>query len=130
MYVFMAEHSVLENQFVCSSLGKTPVPLSTKLSCPQIFVRPPGLFLIRFYVFISIIFLQLRHGQPWFLRLYEHASDVTREHSFIGNSLSLWLFQSFWPFVYNVPLDVGVFCRYGLWKWAPQLCFLIVVVFL
>lgn len=56
--------------------------------------------------------------------LYAHNSYITRRHNLKANSLVLWLLQSFYPLIHNVPWTLGVvvFHKCSHCDWPQQLC--------
>jgi hypothetical protein len=58
VYISRANHSVLDNQLVCSSLGKTISSAPTFLSCLSLFVlrlKPPEFSVTPIHLSVSIV---------------------------------------------------------------------------
>lgn len=87
LYVFKDDHLALDNQRVCSSLGRT----NSVVFC--IGLRPHGLFPANFGMFIGFVLVQLMLDQScWCL-----VSDVPRRHSLTANSLTSLALTVFSP---------------------------------
>ena len=73
LHVFRADHLTLDNQLVCSSLGKTASPV---LSLPQFLIvhcgglRSHELFSMQSDMFVDITLTLLTFGEQLLLRLY------------------------------------------------------------
>jgi hypothetical protein len=63
MYVFRADHLVLDNQFLCFSLRETTLKLSA-------FLRPHGLVSTHVNMPIGVLLAQILLRQPMFVWLH------------------------------------------------------------
>lgn len=122
MYIFRADHLVLYNQVVCSSLGKTFSPAS--LSCLEFFTRHPGLS--PFHSGMSVVVLvQLMPRPPCWQDSMGVASVIPWRHSLTQTPYSSGSYNLPTPSTEKIPLSLGS----GRWfidvPSGPQLCVLI-----
>lgn len=119
-----ADHLKLNNQLVCSSLGKSPHSPAFLVVCISL-CRVEALWslpvCIGMYV---IVHIQLMDRQLCWWDFYGRIFNITRIHSLTAapwflmpTSFSTPLLKCFWA------LGTGVFCRQIHWDWASQLHF-------
>jgi hypothetical protein len=108
VYVFRADHLVLDNQLVCFSLGRATSSHScfysfacSSLNSVEAFCFPPSLCSLACLLIISLFGSHLcSHIDLWgFIGV---ASDVPRKQSLIVKSLLLLVLETFCLLFYNV----------------------------